>query len=116
MSARPSRLSLAATLVIILAACTPTASTGPSGSLGAGSSGSTATGGTVRVGIGGSPDSLNPGLGLLSEAYTLYELVYDTPITLKPDGTYAPELATDWSVVARRPDLDDALRRQREVP
>jgi peptide/nickel transport system substrate-binding protein len=100
MSARRSRLPLAAALVIILAACTPTASTGPSGSLGAGSSGSTATGGTVHIGIGGAPDSLNPGLGLLTEAYQLFELVYDTPITQAPDGSYQPELAKDWSVSA----------------
>lgn len=56
------------------------------------------TGGTVRIGIGGSPDSLNPGNGLLSEAYDLYELVYDTPIGVTVDGEFVPELATDWSV------------------
>ncbi len=98
MFARRSRLPLAAVSLFILAACTPSASVSPSGSFGAGSSASTATGGTVRVGIGGSPDSLNPGDGLLSEAYTLYELVYDTPITQAPDGSYQPELAKEWSV------------------
>ena len=59
---------------------------------------SNATGGTVRIGIGGSPDSLNPGNGLLSEAYVLYELVYDTPIAINAAGEFVPELATDWSV------------------
>jgi len=59
---------------------------------------STATGGTLRVGIGGSPDSLNPGLGLLSEAFEIYELVYDTPIGITAEGEYVPELATEWSV------------------
>jgi peptide/nickel transport system substrate-binding protein len=59
---------------------------------------SNATGGTVRIGIGGSPDSLNPGNGLLSEAYVLYELVYDTPIAINSAGEFVPELATDWSV------------------
>jgi peptide/nickel transport system substrate-binding protein len=54
-------------------------------------------GGTVRIGIGGSPDSLNPGNGLLEEAYTLYELVYDTPIAVNAAGDFVPELATDWS-------------------
>ena len=49
-------------------------------------SASGATGGTVRIGYGGSPDSLNPGLGLLSEAYIMYELVYDTPMTIDLDG------------------------------
>lgn len=59
---------------------------------------SDATGGTVRIGWGGSPDSLNPGNGVLAEAYTLYEIVYDTPIGLDLDGNYVPELASDWSV------------------
>ena len=52
----------------------------------------------MRIGVGGSPDSLNPGNGLLSEAYVLYELVYDTPITINQAGEFVPELATDWSV------------------
>ncbi len=58
----------------------------------------TATGGTVRIGIGGSPDSLNPGNGVLAEAYQLYELMYDTPVGLDLDGNYVPELAETWSV------------------
>ena len=61
-------------------------------------SASGATGGTVRIGYGGSPDSLNPGLGLLAEAYIMYELVYDTPISIDLDGNYVPELAEEWSV------------------
>jgi len=60
--------------------------------------GGDATGGTVRIGIAGSADSLNPGNGVLSEAYTLYELMYDTPIGITSDGEYVPELASDWSV------------------
>ncbi|MBU1227897.1 MAG: ABC transporter substrate-binding protein, partial [Actinobacteria bacterium] len=57
-----------------------------------------ATGGTVRIGIGGAPEDLNPGNGVLAEDYTLYELVYDTPISIDLDGNYIPELATDWTV------------------
>ena len=49
-----------------------------------------ATGGTVRIGIGGYPDSLNPGNGVLSEAYKLYELVYDTPITVTSTASTCP--------------------------
>lgn len=52
----------------------------------------------VRIGWGGSPDSLNPGLGVLSEAYTLYELVYDAMYQLQLDGTYTLELAEDVQV------------------
>lgn len=47
----------------------------------------------IRIGWGGSPDTLNPGLGVLSEAYTLYELVYDSLYQLELDGTYSLELA-----------------------
>jgi peptide/nickel transport system substrate-binding protein len=93
--------ALLVTLGLVLAACgNNQASTQPSGSAAAssGPSSPAVTGGTVRIGIGGSPDSLNPGNGLLSESYTLYELVYDTPIALAADGSYQPELATDWSV------------------
>jgi peptide/nickel transport system substrate-binding protein len=52
----------------------------------------------VRIATGGSPDSLNPGNGLLAESYDLYELVYDTPIAITPEGEYVPELATSWEV------------------
>ncbi|HUG47318.1 MAG TPA: ABC transporter substrate-binding protein [Candidatus Limnocylindria bacterium] len=56
------------------------------------------TGGTVRIAMAGFPDYRNPGNGVLAEAYTLYELVYDTPITITADGQYVPELASEWSV------------------
>jgi peptide/nickel transport system substrate-binding protein len=58
----------------------------------------TGTGGTLRVGVGGSADSLNPGLALLSEAFELFEIVYDAPIGITNEGEYVPELATEWSV------------------
>jgi peptide/nickel transport system substrate-binding protein len=89
-----SVLGVLATGSLILAACgaaqgTPATSEGGDGG--------TATGGTVRIGHGGYPDSLNPGNGVLAEAYTLYELVYDTPIAVTSSGEYVPELATEWS-------------------
>ncbi|HEX2368426.1 MAG TPA: ABC transporter substrate-binding protein, partial [Acidimicrobiia bacterium] len=74
----------------------PTDTTGEPSDTTASASG--ATGGTVRVAYGGSPDSLNPGNGLLAESYTMYELVYDTPISIDIDGNYVPELAEEWSV------------------
>jgi peptide/nickel transport system substrate-binding protein len=98
---------MTATLAVILAACggqepaqsTAAASQAPGASSAPEpSEGGTATGGTVRIGIGGSADSLNPGNGVLSEAYTLYELMYDTPIGITSDGEYVPELATEWGV------------------
>jgi peptide/nickel transport system substrate-binding protein len=83
--------------VLVLSACQPTASESASG----GSpppSGSGATGGTVRLGIGGAATALNPGNGELAEDYVLYELIYDTPIEVAPTGEFVPELATDWVV------------------
>ena len=83
-------------LGLALAACSPTQQQ-PSGG-GASQPTSDLTGGTVKIGMAGYPDSLNPGNGLLTEAYTMYELVYDTPITVTADGSYVPEVATDWAV------------------
>ncbi|CAG0958542.1 Oligopeptide-binding protein AppA [Anaerolineales bacterium] len=47
----------------------------------------------VRVGWAGSPDSLNPGMGVLVEAYTIYELVYDSMYELNLDGSFTLTLA-----------------------
>ncbi len=54
---------------------------------------STATGGTVRVGWPGSPDSLNPAMGVLEEAYIVYEMTYDTLYDLQFDGSFTLTLA-----------------------
>ena len=86
-------------LTLVLAACSAPGSSPSADDSGgpAASGGGTATGGTVRIGWAGYPDSLNPGNGVLSEAYTLYELVFDTPISVNSAGEYVPELATEWS-------------------
>jgi len=48
---------------------------------------------TLRVGWGGSPDSLNPGIGVLAESFTIWGLVYDSMYELNLDGSYSLELA-----------------------
>lgn len=53
---------------------------------------------TVRIGWAGSPDTLNPGVAVLSEAYTIFELVYDSMYQLNLDGTYSLELAKSVDV------------------
>ena len=57
-----------------------------------------AAAGTVRIGWAGSPDSLNPGVAVLAEAYTLFDLIYDSMYQLQLDGTYTPELAESVDV------------------
>jgi peptide/nickel transport system substrate-binding protein len=52
----------------------------------------------LRVGMSGSPDSLNPGNAWLTEATDLFELVYSTLIDIDFDGNYIPELAESWTV------------------
>jgi len=79
-------------LLLVLAAC------GDDGGEGTTTAPAGGTGGTVRIGWGGAPSDLNPGMGELAEDYTIYELIYNTPISLDLDGNYVPELATDWSV------------------
>lgn len=53
--------------------------------------------GTVRIGWSGSPDSLVPGKAILSEAYSIFELVYDTMFDLQFDGSFKPELAESYA-------------------
>jgi len=53
---------------------------------------------TVRIGWGGSPDSLNPGIAVLTEAFAIYELVYDAMYQLNLDGSYSLELAESAEV------------------
>ncbi len=52
----------------------------------------------LRVGWAGSPDTLNPGTAVLTEAYTIFEMVYDSMYQLELDGTYSLELADSVDV------------------
>jgi peptide/nickel transport system substrate-binding protein len=57
-----------------------------------------ATGGTVRFGWNGSPDTLNPGTFVLYESYVIADLVYDAMFDLQLDGTFTPSLAESYDV------------------
>ena len=70
-------LALVISLAFVLAACGPQAGAG----------------GTVRIGWAGSPDTLNPGAAVLAEAYTIFELVYDSMYELNLDGSFSLSLA-----------------------
>ena len=94
---------LAALLLFVQAGCSaPAAPSGAAAGTQGGAAGDAAApaGGTavVRIGQGGSPDSLNPGVAVLAEAYTLFELVYDSMFQLQLDGSYTPELAESYTV------------------
>jgi peptide/nickel transport system substrate-binding protein len=52
----------------------------------------------VRIGWAGSPDTLNPGTGVLSESYTIFALVYDTIYEYQLDGTYKLDVAESVDV------------------
>jgi peptide/nickel transport system substrate-binding protein len=52
----------------------------------------------LKAGWAGSPDTLNPGTAVLSEAYTIFEMVYDSMYQLNLDGTYSLELADSIDV------------------
>jgi peptide/nickel transport system substrate-binding protein len=93
---------LGAAVLFVLAGCGAPAPAPGAAPGAAGDGGETAAGtegaAIVRIGQGGSPDSLNPGVAVLAEAYTLFELVYDSMFQLQLDGSYTPELAESFTV------------------
>jgi peptide/nickel transport system substrate-binding protein len=56
-----------------------------------------AGGGTLTIGIGGAPDSLNPGAGYLAESFDLWELTYDRAVQMDLKGQYHPSLAESYT-------------------
>lgn len=60
--------------------------------------GTTATAPFVRVGWNGEPDTLNPGMALLEESFSIFSLIYDTLYVLNLDGSYSLSLAESVDV------------------
>jgi peptide/nickel transport system substrate-binding protein len=84
-------------LLLLMTACN--GNTPPAGApMQTNPSGAVAGPAVVRVGWKGSPDSLNPGVAQLTEAYTLFELVYDSMFNLELDGSYSLDLAESYEV------------------
>lgn len=52
----------------------------------------------LRIGWAGSPDTVNPGTAVLSEAYTIFALIYDTIYEYQLDGTYKLDVAESAEV------------------
>lgn len=61
---------------------------------------SATSGGILSIGRSATPDSLNPGVAYLSEAFDIINLVYDTLITTDLRNQAQPQLAKEWSVSA----------------
>lgn len=53
----------------------------------------TAAPSVLRIGWKGAPDTLNPGMAFLTDAYTIFNLVYDTMYELELDNTFTMSLA-----------------------
>ena len=99
-------LYLLVAAALALSACAPAATT-PAGTPTGGATAPPATSeppapssepAVLRIGYAGSPDTLNPGTAVLSEAYLIFELVYDSMFQLQLDGSYTPELAESFTV------------------
>jgi len=56
-----------------------------------------ATFSTLRIGSLQEPDSLNPNVGVLTAAYTVWAHVYELLVGIGPDLTPVPSLAQSWS-------------------
>ena len=55
-------------------------------------------GATVKIGWIGEPDSLNPGMAILTESFSIFSLIYDTLYELNLDGSYSLSLAENVNV------------------
>jgi peptide/nickel transport system substrate-binding protein len=111
MLARKQSLYLIVVIALLLAACAqqpaattqPTATQPPAGATTeappapATTEPPAAEPAVVRVGYAGSPDTLNPGTAVLSEAYIMFDLVYDAMVQIQLDGSYTPEVAESWT-------------------
>ncbi|HEX7223809.1 MAG TPA: ABC transporter substrate-binding protein [Candidatus Limnocylindrales bacterium] len=90
---------LVAAFAIALAACSPSSS--PSGPAASGSGepppGAPAT--SLTVGLAAEAESLDPALVYQSAGQSVVYAIFDTILTIAPDGTLGPGLAETWEVV-----------------
>jgi peptide/nickel transport system substrate-binding protein len=61
---------------------------------------SATSGGILNIGRSATPDSLNPGVAYLSEAFDIINLVYDALIATDLRNQAQPQLAKEWSASA----------------
>lgn len=100
-SPRSAVLGLAASFLIVAAACGPTASpTVPvERSPGASASGSGGSASQLVVGLAAEAESLDPALVYQPAGQSVMFAIFDTLLTIAPDGTLGPGLAESWEIV-----------------
>ncbi len=82
MRTLPMYLGIIVVIAVLLSACGTGLGTAP----------------VVKVGWNGEPDTLNPGMAVLSESFSIFSLIYDTLYELNLDGTYRLSLAESVDV------------------
>jgi peptide/nickel transport system substrate-binding protein len=87
--------AIVAAVAIGLAACSPSPTPNPSG---AQASPPTAAS-TLTVGLSAEAESLDPALVYQSAGMSVMFALFDTILTIAPDGTLGPGLATSWTIV-----------------
>ncbi len=93
---------LAVIVVILVAACGPAASTSAPGSPSAGASaspGASAGGptGTLTVGLSADAESMDPYRVYQNAGFSVMYAIFDTLVTIAPDGSLGPGLADSWT-------------------
>jgi peptide/nickel transport system substrate-binding protein len=92
-------LAIAAVLAVAVVACSPTPSPsgGPQVSPGASPSGS--GGSRLTLGLAAEAESLDPALVYQPAGQSIMFAIFDTLLTINPDGTLGPGLAESWDIV-----------------
>jgi peptide/nickel transport system substrate-binding protein len=98
--ARPSGIlpPLVAVVILVAAACGPAAAiASPGGGSSAATSSSTGPTGTLTVGLSADAESMDPYRVYQNAGFSVMYAVFDTLVTIAPDGALGPGLADSWS-------------------
>ena len=98
--ARPSRIlpPLVAVVILVAAACGPGAAiASPGGGSSAATSSSTGPTGTLTVGLSADAESMDPYRVYQNAGFSVMYAVFDTLVTIAPDGALGPGLADSWT-------------------
>jgi peptide/nickel transport system substrate-binding protein len=98
--ARPSRIlpPLVAVVILVAAACGPGAAiASPGGGSSAATSSSTGPTGTLTVGLSADAESMDPYRVYQNAGFSVMYAIFDTLVTIAPDGALGPGLADSWT-------------------